>query len=129
MKDKLLEAQDRQKDNTDKSRKAHPMINIGDKIWLLRCNLKTNHPSNKIDFCRLRPFPVIKQINDVIFRPELIPSMKIHLVFHVSLLKLYKESSILSRFQLLPPRVEIEGQEEFEISKILDSRIIQRKLE
>jgi hypothetical protein len=97
MKDKLLEAQDRQKDNTDKSRKAHPMINIGDKIWLLRCNLKTNHPSNKIDFCRLRPFPVIKQINDVIFRPELIPSMKIHLVFHVSLLKLYKESSIPGR--------------------------------
>jgi hypothetical protein len=32
MKDKLLEAQDRQKDNTDKSQKMHPMINMGDKV-------------------------------------------------------------------------------------------------
>ena len=81
MKDKLLEAQDRQKDNTDKSRKVHPMINIGDKIWLLHCNLKTNCPSNKLDFCSLGPFPVIKKINDLIFRQELIPSIKIHHVF------------------------------------------------
>jgi hypothetical protein len=35
MKDKLLEAHDRQKNNADKSRKAHPMINIRDKVWLL----------------------------------------------------------------------------------------------
>jgi hypothetical protein len=38
MKDIILETQDRQKDNADKSRKVYPMINIGDKIWLLCCN-------------------------------------------------------------------------------------------
>jgi hypothetical protein len=55
--------------------------------------------------------------------------MKIHLVFHVSLLEPYKESSIPSRSQVPPPPIEIEGQEEFEVSEILDSRIIRRKLE
>jgi hypothetical protein len=129
MRDKLLEAQGQQKDNVDKSQKVHLVINIRDKVWLLRRNLKTNRPCDKLGFRRLRPFLVVKQINDITFHLELPSSMKIHLVFHVSLLKLYKESSILSRFQLLPPRVEIEGQEEFEISEILDSRIIQRKLE
>jgi hypothetical protein len=29
MKDKLLEAQDQQKNNADRSRKGHPMINVG----------------------------------------------------------------------------------------------------
>jgi hypothetical protein len=50
MKDKLLEAQDQQKDNADKSQKVHPVINIGDKVWLLHCNLKTNRPCDKLDF-------------------------------------------------------------------------------
>ena len=129
MKDKLLEAQGKQKDNADKSRKAHPVINIGDKVWLLRRNLKTNRPCDKLDFRRLGPFSVVKQINDVAFRLELPPSMKIHPVFHVSLLEPYKASSIPGRSQAPPPPVEVEGTEEFEVSEILDSRIIRRKLE
>ena len=104
------------------------MINIGDKIRLLHHNLKTNHPCNKLDFYRLGPFSVVKQINNIAFHLELLPSMKIHAIFHISLLEPYKESSILSKFQVLPP-IEIEGQEEFEVSEILNSRIIQRKLE
>jgi hypothetical protein len=67
MKDRLLEAQDRQKNNADKSRKVHPMINIGDKVWLLHRNLKTNRPCDKLDFRHLGPFSVVKQINDVAF--------------------------------------------------------------
>jgi hypothetical protein len=81
---KLLKTQDRQKDNIDKSRKVHPMVSIGDKVWLLYRNMKTNCPCDKLDFHRLWPFPVIKQINDVAFCLELPPSIKIHLVFHVS---------------------------------------------
>jgi hypothetical protein len=129
MKDKLLEAQDRQKDNVDKSRKVHPVINIGNKVWLLRRNLKTNRPCDKLDFRRLGPFSVVKQINDVAFHLELPPSMKIYPIFHISLFELYKKSSIPSRFQVPPLPVEIEGQKEFKVLEILDSRIIQRKLE
>jgi hypothetical protein len=52
------------------------MINIGDKVWLLCQNLKTNHPCNKLDLHHLGPFSVVKQINDVAFHLELPPSMK-----------------------------------------------------
>ena len=55
--------------------------------------------------------------------------MKIHLVFHVSLLELYKDSTILGRLQAPPPPIEVDGAEEFEISEILDSRINRGKLE
>jgi hypothetical protein len=94
------------------------VINIGDKVWLLRCDLKTNCPCDKL-VRRLgpfqRPFSIVKQINDVVFCLELPPSMKIHPIFHVSLFEPYKESSIPCRFQVPLLLVEIEGQQEFEV--------------
>ena len=98
--------------NADKSQKAHPILNIGEKVWLPRRNLKTNHPFDKLDFRWFGPFSVVKQINHIAFRLELLPSMKIHPVFHVSLLEPYKESSIPCKFQA-PLPIEIERQEEF----------------
>ena len=96
---------------------------------LLHCNLKSNRPCDKIIFCRLRSFSVVKQINDIAFCLELPPSIKIHLVFYILLLELYKKSSISSRFQVPPLLIEIERQEEFEVLEILDSKIIRKKLE
>ena len=55
--------------------------------------------------------------------------MKIHPVFHISMLEPYKKSSILGRLQAPPPPIEIDGEEEFEVSEILDSRINRKKLE
>jgi hypothetical protein len=55
--------------------------------------------------------------------------MKIHPVFHVSLLEPYRESTILGRLPAPPPPIKINGEEEFEVSKIIDSRINRRRLE
>ncbi|KAG0593965.1 hypothetical protein M758_UG035900 [Ceratodon purpureus] len=129
MKQSLREAQEHQKTNADKSRKDHPQISVGDKVWLLRRNLKTRRPSDKLDYRRLGPFPVVKQINKVAYRLELLASMKIHPVFHVSLLEPYKESTLPGRVQEPPHAIEIEGDEEFEVSEILDSCIHRRRLE
>jgi hypothetical protein len=104
------------------------MINIRDKIWLFRRHLKTNRPYDKLNFRHLGSFLVVKQINDVAFHLKLPPSMKINPVFHVSLFESYKKSSISGRFQVPPPPVEIEGQEKFKVSKILELKIIQRKI-
>jgi len=49
--------------------------------------------------------------------------MKIHVVFHVSLSELYGESNFLRRIQPLPPTIEINDYEEYEVEEILDSRI------
>jgi hypothetical protein len=61
MKDKFLEAQDRQKDNVDKSQKAHPKINIEDKVWFVCGNLKTSRPCDKLDFRRLDPSRLLRK--------------------------------------------------------------------
>jgi len=90
VKARLVEAQEWQKRNVDKSRKQNPNISVGDKVWLLHRNLKTRRPSDKLDYRRLGPFRVSKQVNEVAYRLNLPSSMKIHPVFHVSLLEPYR---------------------------------------
>jgi hypothetical protein len=55
--------------------------------------------------------------------------MKIHPVFHVSLLEPYRELTIPRQLPAPPPPIEINGEEKFEVSKIIDSRINRRRLE
>jgi hypothetical protein len=58
--------------------------------------------------------------------------MKIHLIFYISLLELYKESSIPYRFQVPPPpiiRLSLKEKKKLVVSEILDLRITRRKLE
>jgi hypothetical protein len=60
MKLQLQEAQDHYKASADESRKEQPLLQVDNKVWLLRHNLKTNRPCNKLDYRRIRPYPIQK---------------------------------------------------------------------
>ncbi len=64
-----------------------PTINKGDKVYLLRKHVKTNRPSDKLDFKKLGPYEITERINDVTFRLSLPASTKIANIFHISLLE------------------------------------------
>jgi hypothetical protein len=53
--------------------------------------------------------------------------MKIHPVFHVTLLDPYQESNIPGRAQVPAPPVIIEEEIEYEVEAILDSKISRRR--
>jgi hypothetical protein len=55
--------------------------------------------------------------------------MKVHPIFHVFLLEPYKESNILDRTQPLPPCIEIDNHEEYEVEEVLDLRQRRGRLE
>jgi transposase InsO family protein len=63
-------------------------------VWLLRRNIKTTRPSDKLDHHRLGPYRVIKKIGSSAYLLQL-PSYlaRLHPVFHVSLLEPYKDPS------------------------------------
>jgi hypothetical protein len=63
----------------------------------------------------------VKQINAMAFRFKFIGFMKIHLVFHVSLLELYLASTIPRRIHDPPPPIEVDDEQEYEMEDILDS--------
>lgn len=77
------------------------------------------------------PFRILETVGDarLAYRLELLPQIRIHPVFHTSLLTLYWENTIEGRKQEPPLPDEVEGEWEYEAEEILDSRIAQGKLQ
>lgn len=50
-------------------------------------NIKTNRPSDKLDYRKLGPYKILKKIKEVNYELELPETIKLHPVFHVSLLE------------------------------------------
>ena len=99
-------------------------------VWLNAKNIKTSRPSKKLDHKRLGPFEITKKISDNAFRLKLPHAMRfIHPVFHSSLLSIHRPNPIPNRIQPPPPPIEVDGQTEYEVTAILDSRRFRRKLQ
>jgi hypothetical protein len=124
----ILKAQEKQAFWANKRRMDPPAFEPGDKVWLVRKHIKTDRPSSKLDAKRLGPFKIVESIGTRAFRLELPPSMKIHNVFHVSLLEEYHANPYPARViqEPPPPVVDEDGAEYFIIERILDSRIPNR---
>ena len=66
------------------------------------------------------PFPVVQRVGPVAYRLEIPKRWKVHDVFHVSLLKPYHEGG--GDGVAVPAPVEIDGQEEWEVERILRTK-------
>ena len=122
LKETLFEAQNTIKLYADRKRKEFPELVIGSKVWLSRKHIKTTRPSGKLDYKQLGPYEVIEEINPVTYRLKLPPEVKIHDVFHVSLLEPVVENDIPNREQCIPSPIIVDGEEEYIVEKIVDSR-------
>ena len=75
------------------------------------------------------PFKVLQKVGYNAYKLELPPSMKIHNVFHSSLLWLAPDDPLPGQQIPEPPPIVIDGQDEWEVDKILDSRRHYQKLQ
>ncbi|KAE8222388.1 hypothetical protein CF319_g4403 [Tilletia indica] len=112
-------------------RSPAPQHQPGDLVWLIRKNIRTDRPSDKLDAKRLGPFPIERQVGKSAFRLSLPPSMRVHPTFHVSLLEPHHASTLRSRPLTItaPTPIASDGSQDFQIQRILDSRVRYRKLE
>src|ERR1700712_1494926 len=72
---------------TNRKRLEGPTLKGGDKVYLLRRNIKSDKPTKKLDAVKLGPFKILRKKGPVNYELELPKRMRIHPVFHVSLLE------------------------------------------
>ena len=94
----------------------------GDQVWLEGRNLKIDRPSAKLAPKRHGPFRVGKVLSPITYQLELPDQWKIHDVFHVDLLTPYQETELHGPNFTKPPPDLINGEEEYEVEEILQSR-------
>jgi hypothetical protein len=94
--------------------------NEGDQVWIEGTNLKTLDPTSKLGQRRYGPFKILKRLSDAVYRVELPKQWKIHNVFHADLITPYKETELHGPNFTRPPPDLIDGEEEYEVEKILD---------
>jgi hypothetical protein len=71
----------------NKSKLDGPRFREGDLIYLLRRNIKTTRPNDKLDHKKFGPFKIKRNIKNISYELHLLLTIKIHPVFHISLLE------------------------------------------
>ncbi|GFR43102.1 hypothetical protein Agub_g3949 [Astrephomene gubernaculifera] len=118
----LQAAQDRQKVYAD-ARRSERSLQVGDRVLLSTKHMRLQGPRKLLPRF-IGPYAVTSVINPVAYRLDLPPGVRMHNVFHVSLLKLYVDGG---RVQLPPPPEIVDGELEFEVESVLDHREIKHK--
>lgn len=128
LKDEMALAQSRYKEQADRQRIAQPLIPVGSKVYVLAEHIRSTRPAPKFAEKYLGPFTVLEQVGSLSYKLSLPDYMsRIHPVFHVSQLEPYTENIIPNRVQSPPPPIEVDGEPEYEIAEILDSKIDRRR--
>ena len=101
---------------------------IGSWAFVKAQSFRTTCPSKKLTDKFLGPYEVIVQPGTHLVTLWLLDNLcAVHPVFHVSMLEPTTPNTIPDRVQLPPPPVFIDGEPEFEITEILDSKVDQHR--
>eukprot|EP00882_Tetradesmus_deserticola_P000856 GHRQ01000930.1.p1 GENE.GHRQ01000930.1~~GHRQ01000930.1.p1 ORF type:complete len:1344 (+),score=98.92 GHRQ01000930.1:408-4034(+) len=117
----LHAAQQRQAVAANRRRRDMNIL-VGDSVFLSTVNIKMKFKGSPKLLPRwIGPFKVLEQINPVAFRLELPSNLKVHNVFHISLLKpVAAGTSIVA----VPPPTMIDGELEYEVEVIVSHRFV-----
>ena len=102
-----------------------PTLKKGDKVYLLRRNIKTKRPSDKLDHKKLGLFKIEKVLGLVNYRLSLSKTMNIHPIFHISLLELAPPGAPKAPVIEIDP---VNPNAEYKVETILDCQYIKKKV-
>jgi hypothetical protein len=122
IREEMTWAQAMQQEYANRKRSPAPAYEIGNKVWLDARNIRTQRASKKLDWKNLGPYRITKKISSHAYQLDLPASMKIHPVFHVSLLR-PAATDYLPYQQVPPPEpVVIDEEPEYYVESIEDIR-------
>jgi len=115
----------------NRKRTPAPVYKPEDRVYLDASDIKTTRPSPKLSHHRLGPFEIECQVGPLVYRLKLPHGMRqLHPVFNVVKLSAALEDLILGRKpQTPPPSIIVDGEEEWEVEEILDSRWYRKRFQ
>jgi len=127
----IHKAQDDMKRYYDCRRTPAPVFNPGDKVFLDASDIRTTRPSQKLSHRRLGPFVVERRIGPMAYCLKLPHWMKqLHPVFNIVKLTPAPDDPIPGRkLTDHPPPIVIDGEPEWEVEEILNSRWHRRRFQ
>ena len=100
---------------------------LGQQAFVKAKFFHSTRPSKKLSKKFLGPFDIIAQPGTHSFTLRLPDSMRmVHPVFHVSMLEPATPNTISNQIQPPPPPLDINGEVEYKIAEVLDSKIDRR---
>ena len=127
LRENILKAQVRTARWHNLKRGKQPDLKVGDLVMVDKRNLSTRRPSKKLDHKKAGPFPIIKVVGKRAFRVQLPDGSQAHPTFHVQLLEPYRTSQEPTRQQRPPSPEPIDGEQNYEVRAIVDSRKSSKK--
>jgi transposase InsO family protein len=115
----------------NRRREPAPTFDPGDMVFVDASDIRTTRPSKKLDHLRYGPYKVLAKVGPAAYKLKLPYSMRrLHPVFPVVKLTLSPPDPIEGREHPTHPDPEIvDGEEEYEVEEILNSRIRWRRVE
>jgi len=115
----------------NRRRSLAPMFQPGDRVYLDSSDIKTTRPSPKLSHRRLGLFEIEHQVGPLAYQLKLPLGLRqLHLVFNVVKLSTAPDDLIPGRKPRAPSLpVVVDGELEWEIEEVLDSRWHQRRFQ
>ena len=123
----ILKAQVRMARWYDLKRGKQPQLKVGDLVIIDKKNMGTRRPSNKLDHSKGGLFPITKMVGKRSFHVQLPEVSQAHPTFHVQLLEPYRVSQEESRRTRPPTPKPIDGEVNYIVRDIVESRKDNRK--
>jgi len=127
----ICKAQENMTQYYNQRRALAPVYKPGDRVYLDMSDIKTTRSSPKLSHRQLGPFKIESQVGLSAYHLKLSHGMRqLHLVFNVVKLSAAPEDPILGRKpQALLPPIIVNGEEEWEVEEILNSRWHRRRFQ
>jgi len=115
-------AQLRQAEGADAHRTPAPAFRPGDLVWVDGRNWRTARPSRKLENKHHGPYRIVRTIGTHAYELDIPATIQKHRTFPVSLLHTAADDPLPGQVTPPPLPVIVEGEEEWEVEEILDSR-------
>ena len=115
-----------QKEYYDKKRKD-VQFSMGDLVLLSTTNLRMKNIPSKLQRKFVGPFSIVDKISPLVYKLQLPDTWKIHNVFHISLLRPWRQSLYSTEQQQVVPEIEApEAEQTSETEKVLRWRWVRQ---